>query len=55
MNIKTIIKTIILGVILFLAIDFMCLCAWAYSGQVPQDNFFAGAISYNIIKVIQNL
>ena len=50
---KNILKTIAIVVITILVIDFACLMAWIYSGQAPQDDFFAGAISYNIINLIK--
>lgn len=46
----TIIKTVFMVVVMILVIDFVCFSAWVVSGQKPQDNFYAGAITANFIK-----
>jgi hypothetical protein len=40
----------VLGIIILL--DMICFCAWVASGQIPQDGFFFGRITKEILAFI---
>lgn len=45
-----ILKFLLIAVAVYLAIDFLGFIAWAFSGQVPPDQFFLGAITRSVIS-----
>jgi len=48
-------NTIITVLSMVLVLDFICFVAWATSGQIPQDGFYFGMITKNIINLIINI
>lgn len=49
-----ILKNTLFIILIILALDFIGLCIWIYSGQHPQDNFFLGTISYHLLQLAFN-
>ena len=45
-------KKIVYWIVVFLVIDFLCLIAWAYSGQRPEGQVYLGSVSAHIIDFI---
>lgn len=39
-------------IVVVLVIDFIGFIAWSMSGQHPEDGFYAGAITTNVLKTI---
>lgn len=42
----------VLGVIV--AVDLIGFILWMQSGQVPQDNFYVGSITYHVLSIMIN-
>ena len=48
----TFLKWTLVVIVAFLAIDFLGMMVWAISGQIPQEGYFIGKISREIIRAI---